>query len=356
MTPSISTILEEPTARKRSMIPLPIAGESGRAVQDRFGRTIDYLRVSLTDMCNLRCVYCMPQDMTFRPSEELMQDDELLLLIRTFADLGFRKIRFTGGEPTLRKNLPEIVSAVGRMPGIEMQAMTTNGILLDQLAQPLKKAGLQRVNISLDTLDSRKFRIMTRWGNVRDVFAGIQAAESQGLEIKLNCVTVRGFNDKEDAVELARLTLENSWQVRFIELMPFAGVHEFQQERIVSEDELIETISASLGPLVLQNEGILEGEARMYRLDRAKGSIGFISSVTKPFCAACNRARLTADGVLRLCLLREKEVDLLTPLRAGMDAVRLGDMIRKNIWHKPWGHGLDHNEFAKNRVMSEIGG
>jgi cyclic pyranopterin phosphate synthase len=356
MTPATNTISEAANASGPAPIRPPRVEEPGRGVQDRFGRTIDYLRVSLTDRCNLRCVYCMPEDMHFRPREACMQDDELLLLIRIFADLGFRKIRFTGGEPTLRKNFPKIVRAVGRMPGIETQAMTTNGILLDRLARPLKQAGLQRVNISLDTIDAKKFRMMTRRGNLDDVFAGIEAAESQGLEVKLNCVAVRGFNDKEDAVELARLTIEKAWQLRFIELMPFGGVHAFQQARVVSEDELVETISASLGPLVLQNEGKLEGEARVYRLDKAKGSIGFISSVTKPFCAGCNRARLTADGVLRLCLLRDKEVDLLTPLRAGTDAAGLSDMIRENIWDKPWGHGLEQNAFAKNRGMSEIGG
>jgi len=356
MTPTLTTVAEARDPQLQAGMGLPIAGESGRGVADRFGRVINYLRVSLTDMCNLRCVYCMPQDMKFRPPAELMQDDELLTLIRTFAELGFSKIRYTGGEPTLRKNLPEIVGTVRDMPGVETQAMTTNGILLDQLARPLRGAGLDRVNVSLDTIDSKKFRLITRWGNLRDVFAGIQAAESQGLGIKVNCVTVRGFNDGQDSVDLARLTLDHPWQVRFIELMPFGGVHEFQQERIVSEDELVETISASLGPLRLQNEGQLDGEARIYRLDKAKGSVGFISSVTKPFCAGCNRARLTADGVLRLCLLREKEMDLLAPLRSGADAEWLREHIVESIWHKPWGHGLDHNEFAKNRVMSEIGG
>jgi cyclic pyranopterin phosphate synthase len=298
----------------------------------------------------------MPQDMDFRPHAELMQDEELLVLIRNFADAGFRKIRYTGGEPTLRKNLPAIVSKVSEMPGVETQAITTNGVLLDQLAQPLKNAGISRVNISIDTLDPRKYRLITRWGNLRDVLVGIESAEKLGLEIKLNAVAVRDFNDGKDVVDLARLTLEHDWQVRFIEMMPFGGVHEFQEKRVVSEDELVQTIGAGLGPLQLQDEGRLDGEARIYKLPQSRGSIGFISSVTKPFCAGCNRARLTADGVLRLCLLRDKEVDLLTPLRSGSNSRDLQDLIRRNIWHKPWGHGLEHHEFATNRVMSEIGG
>ncbi|MCE9614731.1 MAG: GTP 3',8-cyclase MoaA [Lentisphaerae bacterium] len=334
----------------------PAAGATASGVQDRFGRTINYLRVSLTDMCNLRCVYCMPADMKFRPPAELMQDAELLRLIELFGALGFRKIRYTGGEPTLRDNLPGLVCRVAQFPGIEAQAMTTNGLLLDQLAAPLKEAGLQRVNISIDSLDPQKFRRMTRWGNLRDVLAGIQAAERVGFEIKLNAVVVRGFNDQADAVELARLTREHDWQVRYIEIMPFGGIHEFQRGHIVSEDELRATIGSALGPLELQDDGKLDGEARIFRLRGARGTLGFISSVTKPFCAGCNRARLTADGKLRLCLLRDKEVDLLTPLRAGAAAPDLEALIRANIWDKPWGHGLEQNQFATNRTMSEIGG
>jgi cyclic pyranopterin phosphate synthase len=323
---------------------------------DRFGRKINYLRISLTDKCNLRCVYCMPEDMTFRPRHELLQDDEIYRLVHVFAELGFNKIRFTGGEPTVRANVVDIVARTARVPGIKTVGMTTNGLMLDKLARPLAEAGLQRVNISIDTINPEKFKKLTRWGDVQDVWAGIHAAQEAGLGIKLNAVVVRNYNDKEDVVDLARLTEYQPWQVRFIEMMPFGDVAGFQQAGVVPEEELRQTIAAALGPLSLVNEGELDGEARLYKLPEAMGTLGFISSVTQPFCASCNRARLTADGRLRLCLLREKEVDLMEPLRNGATDEQLKTIIEEGIWWKPWGHGLATNVIPLNRVMSEIGG
>ncbi|KAB2867078.1 MAG: GTP 3',8-cyclase MoaA, partial [Anaerolineae bacterium] len=303
---------------------------------DRFGRNIQYLRVSLTDKCNLRCVYCMPEDIVFRPSAELMQDDEVILLLRLFADLGFSKYRLTGGEPTIRANIVDIVRELRQMDGVQQIGMTTNGVLLSRLAQPLKEAGLDRVNISVDTLDPDKFHRITRWGKLEDVWNGILASEEAGLTpLKLNAVVVRGFND-EDIPSLAELTIEHDWQFRFIEMMPFADVAEFAQQQIVTDVEIRQRIEDALGPLELVDNGKLDGEARLYRLPGARGTIGLISSVTEPFCASCNRARLTADGVLRLCLLRDKEVDLLTPLRQGATLEDLKQMILDGIWHKPW--------------------
>ena len=323
---------------------------------DRFGRNINYLRISLTDRCNLRCIYCMPEDMTFRPRSELLQDDEIVRLVRLFAELGFHKFRLTGGEPTVRANIVDLVTAIGRTPGVEKIAMTTNGLLLDRLAQPLAAAGMQRVNISIDTLDPAKFKKLTRWGEVEDVWRGIRAAQAAGLEIKLNAVVVRNYNDGEDVVDLARLTLYQPWQVRFIEMMPFGDVADFQLAGVVTQVELQETIAATLGPLSPVNPGELDGEASLYQLPGALGRVGFISSISQPFCASCNRARLTADGRLRLCLLREKEVDLLTPMRDGVGDDELMSIIRKGIWWKPWGHGLAQDVIPLNRVMSEIGG
>jgi cyclic pyranopterin phosphate synthase len=323
---------------------------------DRFGRNINYLRISLTDKCNLRCVYCMPEDMTFRPRAELLQDNEIFRLVRIFAELGFEKFRLTGGEPTVRANIVDIVDRIATTPGVKAVVMTTNGLLLEKLAQPLADAGMRRINVSIDTLDPEKFRKLTRWGAVEDVWAGIHAAEAAGLEIKLNAVIVRHYNDKVDVVDLARLTLFQPWQVRFIEMMPFGDVAGFQQAGIVSQEELQATITAALGPLMAANGGQLDGEAQLYRLDDAPGTIGFISSVTQPFCASCTRARLTADGRLRLCLLREKEVDLMTPLRNGASDDALKSIIEEGIWWKPWGHGLDDSIIPLNRVMSEIGG
>lgn len=323
---------------------------------DRFGRDINYLRISLTDKCNLRCVYCMPEDMTFRPREELLQDDEIFRLVDIFAGLGFHKFRLTGGEPTVRANVVDIVKRIADTPGVRTVAMTTNGLLLDRLAEPMAQAGLQRVNISIDTLDPDRFKKVTRWGELQDVWTGIEAAKEAGLEIKLNVVVVRGYNDTQDVVDLAALTMNNPWQVRFIEMMPFGDVSDFQQAGVVSQDELMARISASLGNLTPVNGGQLDGEARLFNLPGASGNIGFISSVTQPFCAACSRARLTADGRLRMCLLREMEVNLIDPLRAGADDEELTKIIRKAIWFKPWGHGLAEDVIPLDRVMSEIGG
>lgn len=324
--------------------------------QDRFGRIINYLRISLTDKCNLRCVYCMPEDMVFRPNQALMQDDELMTLVRVFAELGFNKFRLTGGEPTVRQNIVEIVDAIAHTPGVRNLSMTTNGILLDKLAEPLARAGLQRVNVSIDTLDPERFHRITRWGSLDQVWAGIEAAERAGMTpIKLNVVVVRGFND-QDVTDLAKLSVDHDWQVRFIEMMPFGDVATFAKEQIITDAQIRERIAADYLPLEAVNDGQLDGEARIYRFPNAKGTVGFISSVSAPFCASCNRARLTADGVLRLCLLRDKEVDLLTPLRAGATEADIKQIILDGIWWKPWGHGLADDVIPLTRVMSQIGG
>ena len=323
---------------------------------DRFGRRIHYLRISLTDHCNLRCVYCMPEDMTFKPNADLMQDDEILTLVEMMATLGFDKIRLTGGEPTVRLHVVDLVRRIANTPGIDSLSMTTNGVLLKKLAKPLAEAGLQRVNVSLDTLDVKKFKRLTRWGSLEDVWAGIEAAEEAGLTpIKINGVVVRGYNEN-DVVDLARLTLNHAWQVRFIEMMPFAGATDLQVNQMVTASEMQATIEAALGQLESSNDGMLDGEARLFRIPGSLGDIGFISSVTAPFCELCTRVRLTADGRLRLCLLREGEIDLLTPLRAGATPEELRQMILDGIWGKPWGHGLAEGTIPLNRVMSEIGG
>jgi cyclic pyranopterin phosphate synthase len=215
---------------------------------------------------------------------------------------------------------------------------------------------LQRVNVSIDTLDPEKFHRLTRWGKLEDVWKGILAAEKAGLApVKLNAVVVKGYNEA-DVVELARLTLEHPWQVRFIEMMPFAGATDLQTSQVVTMAQIQERIESSLGRMEPANDGKLDGEARVFHLPGAQGNLGFISSVTAPFCSACNRARLTSDGRLRLCLLREKEVDLLTPLRAGATLDDLRQIILDGVWDKPWGHGLAEGVIPLNRVMSEIGG
>jgi GTP 3',8-cyclase len=298
----------------------------------------------------------MPEDMTFRPNAEMMQDEEVITLFRLFTELGFDKFRLTGGEPTVRANLVEIVRGMAQTPGVRSLSMTTNGLMLKQLSAPLAAAGLQRVNVSIDTLDPVKFKRLTRWGDGVDVWAGVQAAEAPGLTpMKLNAVIVRGYNE-DDVVDLSALTLEHNWQMRFIEMMPFGDVAEFQQAGVITAQDMRDKIESQLGPLTPVDGGRLDGEARLYRLGDGLGDVGFISSVTEPFCASCTRARLTADGKLRMCLLREYEMDLLTPLRAGASLEDIKGLILTAVHHKPWGHGLAHNVVPMNRVMSEIGG
>jgi len=324
-------------------------------MQDQYGREIRDLRISLTDRCNLRCVYCMPEEMVFKPREELLTDDEILTVVRAAAELGVRKIRLTGGEPTVRPNLTDLVRRVAAVPGIQDLAMTTNGIRLAALAQPLADAGLRRVNVSLDSLDAEKFRKITRWGNLQDVLDGLEAVQAAGmLPIKLNAVVVRGFNEN-DVVPLARLTLTHDWAVRFIEMMPFGSVAGFQQSAYVPSAETMAKIADALGPLhALDVTG--HDPARTYRVDGAPGTLGFISSVSQPFCAQCGRLRLTAEGKLRLCLLRDDEADLRTPLRGGATYEEIRERFRAAAYRKPWGHGLARNVVPKQRVMSQIGG
>lgn len=325
-------------------------------MHDQYGRELTDLRVSITDRCNLRCVYCMPEDgIDFRPPANLLQDDELVLLIGIAAELGVEKIRLTGGEPTVRPGIVNLVRRIAAIPGIRDLAMTTNAVLLETLAGPLRDAGLTRVNISLDTLDPEKFSRITRGGHVNRVLAGIERAEAVGLiPLKLNAVVVRGFNE-DDVVPLAALTLERPWDVRFIEVMPFGTVADVADAGIVTSDETMRRIEAVLGrlePLDLTGNS----PARTYRLAGAPGRLGFISSVSEPFCVKCGRLRLTADGRLRLCLLRDDEADLLGPLRAGASREEMKERFRAAAYRRPFGHALAEKLYPQARVMIQIGG
>jgi cyclic pyranopterin phosphate synthase len=334
---------------------LPRYSTDGPAL-DSYGRRIDYLRVSLTDRCNMRCVYCMPAvGMQFHPRPELLTNDELLLAVRAAAGAGFRKLRLTGGEPTLRHGIVEIVRELKAIPGIEHIAMTTNALRLRKLAGPLKEAGLDRVNISIDSLDAAKFRQITRGGSLDEVWAGVQAADEAGLRpIKLNAVVVRGMNDDE-VVRLAELTTVHPWEFRFIEVMPLTGVAGLAEEGVVSTAELIARIEARFGPLDPYGQDPAD-PARRYRIPGAPGKLGFISAVTDPFCSTCNRMRLTADGRLHLCLLRDDEVDLRAAIRAGASLAEIEQIIRHAVYVKPWGHGLPDGVLPTLRGMSELGG
>ena len=324
-------------------------------MNDSFGRNIHYLRISLTDRCNFRCVYCMPADMQFAPQSHLLQDEELLRLVRIATTVGFNRVRLTGGEPTVRRNLVNLVAGIASTPGIQEIAMTTNALRLEKLAEPLARAGLKRVNISVDTLDAERFYKITRFGKLEQVWRGILAAERAGLNpIKLNAVVVRGYNE-DDIVDLARLTLDHAWDMRFIEVMPLGSIAEFQMDSVVPVAEMKLRIESALGALeAVDWDG--HNPARPFRLRGGRGTLGFISSVTEPFCAGCDRMRLSADGRLRLCLLRDNEVDLLTSLRAGASDEDLRKLMAQGIIDKPWGHGLAEHVIAESRVMSQIGG
>jgi cyclic pyranopterin phosphate synthase len=293
--------------------------------------------------------------MQFAPRPELLTNEELLLVLRAAAKAGFRKIRLTGGEPTLRQDLVELIRQIKAIPGIEHIAMTTNALRLRKLAGPLKEAGLDRVNISIDSLDPVKFRQMTRGGNLDEVWAGIEAANEVGLTpIKLNAVVVRGMNDDE-VVQLAALTIERKWEFRFIEVMPLTGVAGLANEGVISSAELIERLEAAYG--TLEPLGQADSDpARRYRIPGAKGKLGFISSVTDPFCATCNRMRLTADGRLHLCLLRDDELDLRAAIRNGATLDEVEQLVRHAVYIKPWGHGLPEGVLPTLRGMSQLGG
>lgn len=330
------------------------------APRDQFGREINYLRISLTDRCNLRCVYCTPTlqeaKLTYVPKPELLTPAELETLATAAAMAGFRKIRLTGGEPTLRPDLVEIAARLARVPGIAELVMTTNGYLLPRLARPLAAAGLRRVNIHMDSLNPERLPKAMRFGHIEKVWAGIAAAEEAGLApIKLNAVVTRGYND-EDVVDLARLTVDRKWHVRFIELMPLGGPAAIALDHYVPSDETKRRIEVALGPLLPINESELDGEARVYRLDDARGTVGFISPVSNPYCSHCNRMRLTADGRMRLCLLSDRELDFRDVLRDGGSLDDLVALFQKAIYHKPWGHKLAAGVYPQARVMSQIGG
>ncbi len=325
-------------------------------MHDLFGRRIDYLRISLIDHCNLRCVYCMPlKGLTFVPRAELLTPHEIEQIARAAVGVGFAKIRLTGGEPTLRPDLIEIVERLARIPDLRTLAMTTNGILLPQMAAELKRAGLTRVNIHLDTVNQATLERLMRWGDLEQAMEGIRAAEAVGLTpIKLNAVVLRGYND-EDVAELAALTLDHPWHVRFIEAMPL-GIQANEALRgYVSNAETMQRIEAAIAPLEVLNDGELMGEARMYRLPNAKGLVGFINPVSEPYCDDCNRLRLTADGKIRLCLLTDHELDFRRALREeGQQA--LHDLFVRAVTAKPVGHQLRRGIYPAQRGMSQIGG
>jgi GTP 3',8-cyclase len=327
--------------------------------RDSFNREIDYLRISVIDNCNLRCVYCMPlEGLRFLPRDELLTPSEIELVVRAAVSVGFRKFRLTGGEPTLRADVVDVVARLARIPGIADLAMTTNGVLLARLAPALAAAGLRRVNVHLDSLDPERLARVMRWGSLAEVWAGIEAAEAAGLRpLKLNTVVVRGYNE-DDVVPLAALTLERDWHVRFIETMPLGTgeVGALARTGLVPSRECRARIQAALGPLEPLPPRDPADEARNHRPPGARGVVGFISPVTEPYCATCNRMRLTADGRFHLCLLNDDELDVRAAIRAGAGLDGIAAILLRAVRHKPTGHRLGVGRSTEEREMFQIGG
>ncbi len=320
---------------------------------DSFQRPINYLRISVTDRCNLRCIYCMPiEGIQSIPHNEILRYEEIYLVAQAAAKLGINKLRLTGGEPLIRSHLVTLVGMLAEIEGIDDVSLTTNGVLLKRYAFALKQAGLDRVNISIDSLQQRKFRRITRLGTVDDVLEGISAAHQAGLEpVKINTVVLRGVNDDE-IIDFAQKTIDEGWHVRFIELIPIGQGQRRKWFMPISE---IRARIEELGPLEpCPLSG--NGPAKYFRLPDSRGTIGFISPVTEHICIRCNRLRLTADGKLRPCLLSDEEIDLREPLRRGASSEQICHLIQEAVAAKPQGHQLAKGISSKKQAMAQIGG
>jgi GTP 3',8-cyclase len=327
------------------------------ALVDRFGRVHSDLRVSLTDKCNLRCTYCMPAEgLDWLPSPDLLTDDEVVRLAGlAVTELGITALRLTGGEPLLRRGLVDIVGRLAALDPRPTLALTTNGIGLARLAPDLAAAGLNRVNVSLDTLRADRFRELARRDRLDDVVAGLEAAAAAGLTpVKVNAVLMRGVNDDE-ALDLLKFCLDRGYQMRFIEQMPLDAQHGWSRTEMVTADEILDALGAAHTLTPLDGRG--SAPAEEFLVGEGPATVGVIASVSKPFCAACDRVRLTADGQLRNCLFAREESDLRGPLRSGATDAELVARFRASIAGKRAGHGIDDPTFLQpDRPMSAIGG
>jgi GTP 3',8-cyclase len=325
---------------------------------DSFNRKITYLRISITDRCDLRCVYCMPaKGLPLKDHHDVLRYEEIAQIVRIAAEHGVREVRITGGEPLVRPDLPSLIRMIAEIPGIEDLSLTTNGMLLERQAAALAEAGLNRVNVSLDTLNPEKFKRITRLGKLEKLWRGIEAAESSGLTpIKINTVAMRNVNDDE-FLDIARLSLMHPWSIRFIELMPVNNQAPWGDDFPLPEEMYIsvQEIKSILQPLNLVPfmSEVGNGPARVFHQPGAPGTIGFISPLGEHFCQQCNRLRLTADGCLRPCLLSDKEIPVLHPLRAGQPIYPL---LKKAVDIKPLEHQLEKAQYPKQRFMTQIGG
>ncbi len=325
-------------------------------VKDSYNRHIDYLRISVTDKCNLQCVYCVSSTgLKYFRNSEIMTDEEIVRFVRAAHKHGLRKVRITGGEPLLRKSIINLISSIKEI-GISDLSLTTNGIMLAGLAEDLKKAGLNRVNISLDTMNPEGFKEITKKGDINRVWEAIKEAERVGLSpVKINMVPIRGLNDDE-ILSFASLTFEKDYHIRFIEFMPVSSDGMWRKEKCVSSKEILEMISG-LGPMEsFKFRG--EGPSRNYRIKGAVGIIGIISPISDHFCSSCNRLRLTSNGKIRPCLFSNIEVDIKTPMRNGADDDEIERLFLYTISIKPERHKLDENIAVADHIknMSKIGG
>ena len=325
-------------------------------LRDSLVRPIEYLRISVTDRCNLRCRYCMPPDGVPRRShDDILRYEEIVRAVRAIVPLGLTRVRLTGGEPLVRPGLPTLVRMLGAVKGLRDIALTTNGQLLAERARELRDAGLRRINISLDTLQPERYREITLGGEIDRVFAGIAAAREAGLSpIKINAVLIRGMNDDE-VVDFAQLTLGEPYDVRFIEFMPMGDVGLWSPEAVVPEEETRAAVEA-LGPLEPAPTPATSRGGEAWRLPGAKGTIAFISPVSRPFCSSCNRLRLTADGKLRPCLLADHSVDLRAVLRSGACDSYIRAAFAEAACAKPNGHHLSEGVTCLTTPMAAIGG
>jgi cyclic pyranopterin phosphate synthase len=327
-------------------------------LRDNHNRVINYLRLSVTDRCNLRCVYCMPEEGTpFMPHGEMLTYEEMLHLLELCIQQGIGKVRLTGGEPLIRRGFIGFVERLCKFKRIDEITLTTNGVFLKDFARVLRDCGICRINVSMDTLNPDRFRRITRRDDYGRVWEGIEEAERVGFDpIKLNVVAMRGINDDE-IVDFAHLTREKPYHIRFIELMPVGRENAFwTAERFLPSKEIFDRIQR-LDPLTPIDRNPLDGPAERYTLDGARGEIGFIGALSHHFCETCNRLRLTADGHLRGCLFSEQETDLKTPLREGREDRYILDLIRNTLQTKPANHGLAESRPRKcTRQMNRIGG
>ncbi len=326
---------------------------------DSYERKIDYLRISVTDRCNLRCVYCMPPEgIDLTESSNILRYEEFYRIARIAAAHGVSKIRITGGEPLVRKGIIEFLASLAAIPGIEDLSLTTNGVLLKDYARRLKDAGLKRVNVSLDSLKRERFQKMTRGDNLQDVLEGLDAAEKAGLTpVKINMVVIKGFNDDE-VLDFALMSKSRPYHVRFIEYMPFNTQEGWQRDKCLTMKELKTIIEDTLGPLEpIKDPRGGAGPARRYHFKDAPGEVGFISPVSEHFCGSCNRLRLTSDGKLRVCLFSDSEIDIRKALRDGSGDEVIEHLLFKAVAEKPERHHINENIFKKcSRTMSLIGG